>query len=101
MNTNRVLKAQIIDEREKLRNLLTEATEIAGREASSIHVRAGASVIHDFYTGVENIFHAVATVIDDRVPVGQGCHVELLHQMTLDIEGLRRPVISEKTERML
>lgn len=44
---------------------------------------------YDFNTGVEKILEDIAKEVDRRVPIGEGWHSELLHQMTLDIPGLR------------
>jgi len=97
----KVLKAQVDKELSNIEALLKESSDIAGNEESNINIRAGGSVLHDFYTGVENIFHAIASTIDEKVPDGMSWHIELLNQMTLDIKGLRSPVISKDTAAML
>ncbi|MBI5409214.1 MAG: hypothetical protein HZA14_07600 [Nitrospirae bacterium] len=101
MNGIKVLKAQVVNELEKLKKLLAEAGDSIKRKESNINVRAGGSILHDFYTGVENIFHAIASIVDERIPSGISWHIELLNQMTLNLEGLRTPVISKETAKML
>lgn len=101
MSAVKVLKAQIKDELAKLQKLLEEASQLAGERQSSIYVRAGSSILHDFYTGLENVFHAIASTIDGQVPEGMRWHVDLLRQMSLDIEGVRTPVIAKETEKIL
>lgn len=101
MNTLKVLESQIKSELDKLRTLLDEATEILKKRQSKINIRAGASILHDFYTGIESIFHAIASTIDERVPSGVRWHIELLNQMRLDIEGIRSHIISGDTAKML
>ncbi len=101
MSAVKVLKAQIKDELAKLQKLLEEASQLGGERQSSIHVRAGSSILHDFYTGLENIFHGIASTVDGQVPEGMRWHVDLLHQMSLHIEGVRTPVISKETEKIL
>jgi hypothetical protein len=71
------------------------------RKPSNYVLRAGGSILHDFYTGIEKIFENIAKEIDQRVPMGEEWHSELLHQMTLDIPGLRPPVITAHTEKKL
>jgi hypothetical protein len=71
------------------------------RKPSNYILRAGGSILHDFYTGIEKIFENIGKEIDQRVPMGEEWHSELLHQMTLNIPGLRPPVISTHTERKL
>ncbi len=101
MNTLKVLESQITGELEKLRRLLNEAAEVGRKRSSNINIRAGASILHDFYTGVEDIFHAISSTIDNRVPSGVRWHIELLHQMTLDIEGVRSHIINKEAAKML
>lgn len=101
MNGFKVLKAQVANELEQIRKLLGEAPDIIRSGGSNISVRAGGSILHDFYTGVENIFHAIASAVDEKFPTGMSWHTELLNQMTLNIEELRSPVISRETARML
>ncbi len=101
MNGFKVLRAQIINDLDNIRKLLSEADDLVKREGSNINIRAGGSVLHDFYTGVENIFHAIAGAVDERMPSGTSWHIELLNQMTLNIEGLRSPVIGRATAKAL
>lgn len=94
-----VLKSQITAELEKLRVLRDEADAIAKKKGANIDIRAGGSILHDFYCGAENIFHAIATAIDESVPAGLSWHIELLNQMTLNIENIRSAVITKETAR--
>ena len=55
-----VLKSQITAELEKLRMLLDEANAIAKKKGANIDIRAGGSILHDFYCGAENIFHEIS-----------------------------------------
>jgi hypothetical protein len=55
------------------------------------------SILHDYYVAVENIFKSVARRIDGSLLDGEYWHKELLEQMTLDIPGIRPPVITSKT----
>ncbi len=101
MNELKVLKSLVEEELLKIRKLLDEASDIEKRKESNINIRAGGSILHDFYTGAENIFHAIASTLDNAVPSGLSWHVELLNQMTLNIKGVRSPVISKSTAKML
>jgi hypothetical protein len=64
-------------------------------------VRIVGSILHDYYTSIENIFRAVAGKIDKSVPRGEQWHKELLEQMTLEVPGLRPPVIAPLTGQRL
>lgn len=101
MNNLKVLRLFIKDEFEKLRLLDKEKNSLLKKKPSNYILRAGGSILHDFYTGIEKIFENIGKEVDRRIPLGEEWHSELLHQMTLDIEGLRPPVISPNTEKIL
>ena len=101
MNGLKLLRSLVAKELEKLETLLDEAKELENKRASNIMIRAGGSILHDFYTGVENIFHAIANTIDENVPSGLSWHVELLNQMILNVEGVRTAIIRKDTAKML
>jgi hypothetical protein len=97
----KVLKLSIKEEINKLELLDKEKNALLKRRPSNYVVRAGGSILHDFYTGIEKIFESIAKEVDDRLPTGEEWHAELLHQMTLDIPGLRPQVITGNTEKKL
>lgn len=101
MSNLKILQLSIKDEFEKLKLLEKEKDELLKKKPSNYILRAGGSILHDFYTGIEKIFENIAKEIDQRVPMGEEWHSELLHQMTLDIPGLRPPIISAPTEKKL
>ena len=55
------------------------------------------SILHDYYTATEKIFETIAGRIDRSTPQGDKWHKELLEQMTLDVPGLRPPVVTLQT----
>jgi hypothetical protein len=97
----KVLKLSIKDEIKKLELLDKEKNSLLKRRPSNYVVRAGGSILHDFYTGIEKIFESIAKEVDRRLPLGEEWHSELLHQMTLDLPGLRPPVITAHAEKKL
>lgn len=101
MKSIEVLKSEISAEIENLKRLVEEASGLYKRKASNINIRAGGSILHDFYSGIERVFHSIAATVDERIPSGISWHIELLNQMTLDIKGIRSPVISKNTAKML
>jgi hypothetical protein len=101
MSSLQILEARIKDELENLDKLLSEAEAIREKKASNINVRAGGSILHDFYTGIERIFESIAATIDMKVPTGMNWHIELLNQMTLKIPDLRSYIITKDTAKML
>jgi hypothetical protein len=97
----RVLKLSIKDEISKLELLDRQKSALLKRRPSNFVVRAGGSILYDFYMGIEKSFESIAKEVDQRIPLGEDWHSELLHQMTLDIPGLRPPVITAGTEKKL
>jgi hypothetical protein len=55
------------------------------------------SASHDFSTGIERIFQKIAPELNGGIPAGPAWHRELLENMTLDLPGIRPPVISRAT----
>jgi hypothetical protein len=101
LNNLKVLERTIKDELDKLKLLDKEKTGLLKGKPSNYTLRAGGSILHDFYTGIEKILEDIAKEVDRRVPDGEGWHSELLHQMTLDIPGLRPSILSTATEKKL
>lgn len=101
MNNLKVLQLSINDELGKLRLLDKEKDGLLKKKPSNYILRVGGSILHDFYTGIEKVFENIAKEIDRRIPIGEEWYSELPHQMTLDIPGLRPPVISSNTEKRL
>ena len=101
MRNFKVLRFSIKDEINKLEMLDKEKNALVKRQPSNYVVRAGGSILHDFYTGIEKIFESIAKDVEKRLPVGEEWHSELLRQMTLDIPGLRPPVMTASLEKKL
>ena len=101
MNNLKVLRSFTQDECGKLRLLDKEKQGLPRKKPSNYLLRAAGSILHDFYTGIEKIFESIGKEVDGRIPMGEEWHSDLLHQMALDIPGLRPPVISSDTEKKL
>lgn len=81
---------------EKLVEELKTVIRMRELKVNSVRVRAYASILHDFYSGMEKIFINIAREIDQTVPKSEGWHRQLLEQMTLDIPAKRPAVIDAK-----
>jgi hypothetical protein len=57
--------------------------------------------LHGFYSGIERIFHLIATELDGGIVGGDSWHAELLKQMTLEIPHLRPAVMKSETAAKL
>lgn len=94
-----VLQARIRHELKQLEKLEEELNKILKHYKekpirSTTILRALGSILHDFYSGVEKIFLAIAREVDRTVPKGENWHRLLLEQMALELQGHRPPVIS-------
>lgn len=77
---------------EKLVEELKTVTRMRELKVDSVRIRACASILHDFYSGIEKMFINIARETDQTVPRNEGWHREVLEQMTLDIP-VRRPAV--------
>jgi hypothetical protein len=84
----------IKEELDKIKELSVEINECKGD--SYIMKRAKGSILHDFYNACERIFELIANNINGGMTGGHKWHKKLLHQMIINIEGVRTPVISKK-----
>lgn len=79
------------------RGFLIGTVPINDKLSDQFTLRAVGSILHDFYTCVENMFRIIARNMDESMPESPGWHNDLLQQMSLSIEDVRPPVISSQT----
>ena len=102
----RRLAKRIRDESSSLEQALSRA-EHAWRRAQHetddqyAYIDSVALNLASFYTGVETLFELIARHVDGETPSGPDWHSDLLRRMTLDLEGIRIPVISAETAGLL
>ena len=100
MNGDEILIRRIISEiNAELSNILTLRNEYREftnkyKTVDKYMLRVKASYLADFYMGIERIFQIISTEIDGGLPQGEEWHKRLLLNMTIEIEGVRPPVIS-------
>lgn len=87
--------AQVADE---ARQALSDFSET---EPPVLELRGIGAILHDFYTGIEHIFETIAPELNGGLPAGESWHRELLTNMTLDLPGVRPPVLREETAHAL
>ncbi|MGH7899138.1 MAG: hypothetical protein ACREQQ_14375 [Candidatus Binatia bacterium] len=99
------LAAALRDECARLGRVVDEGRSAHERFADaapgSLELRGIGDVVHDFYTGAERIFEKIAPELNGGLPAGSSRHRELLRNMTLDLPGIRPPVITTETARLL
>jgi hypothetical protein len=101
-----VLAVRIRTEVEDLDRSLRRAERAwqAARRAGSdqdMFVDSAALNLHGWYAGVERLFEIIALQLDGSLSKGEAWHRDLLGQMTLDLPGLRPPVISAAVAQLL
>lgn len=98
------LRADIRRELASLHRLEGEAEQLMTRvpkPATFVEIRAGGSLLHDFYTGVERILQRIALEMEGGLPAGPEWHVDLLLRMAAPVEDRRAAVISKELEERL
>lgn len=63
-------------------------------EDQDLYLDSAALNLHDFYAGLERIFHHIAAMVDRSVPSGHEWHRELLRQMGVTLPQIRPQVLS-------
>lgn len=92
------LKAIIEDELVALGRVTQEMEDLLASCAklpTRAELRAVASMLHEFYNGVERILERIAVGLGEGVPQGSYWHTDLLAQMATAQEGIRPAVIDE------
>ena len=96
----RRLAEEIEHELGRMGDLVAEVRPLADpgfTPSSSLELRAGGSILQDFYNGVERIFERIARIVDEQVPSDEHWHQTLLAQMVAPYLDQRPPVISAAT----
>lgn len=92
------LNAALKKELEKLSELVAEHSALP---FDATHPRIIGSILHDFYTGVERIFHKIAAELEGDIPQSRTWHKDLLDDMALDIQQVRPAVITDDLRQTL
>jgi hypothetical protein len=98
--------AQMRRERADLEQVVADLNDTLLRHGAdeppeTVVVRGVGGMLHDFYTGLEKLFQAVSPDLNGRLPEGDRWHRDLLHSMSLDLPGIRPPLLSEPMEQEL
>jgi len=75
--------------------------EFSDKEPDQFILRALGSLLHDFYTIIEDIFELISSEMNGVRLDSFDWHKRLLNKMTLEIPGLRPAVISRRLKEML
>lgn len=91
-------RRQVAKVADEARQALSDFSE---KEPPVLELRGMGAILHDFYTGIEHIFETIAPELNGGLPAGEAWHRELLTNMTLDLPGVRPPVLREETVHAL
>jgi len=92
------LKSLVEDELTALGRVVQENEELLAECAhppTRVELRAMATLLHEFYTGIESIFERIAVWLGEGRPRGEFWHTDLLNRMAETREGIRPAVIDE------
>lgn len=78
-----------------------ESIDLANPDASEGDLARAALALHHAYGAVESLLARVARTVEGSVPEGADWHQALLSTMTLEIEGVRPPVLAGETSAHL
>ena len=95
----RRLAEEIEHELGRMGDLVVEASPLADpafTPSSSLELRAGGSILQDFYNGAERFFERIARIVDGHVPSDEHWHQTLLAQMAAPYPDRRPAVISRQ-----
>lgn len=99
------LAAAVRQRRAQLAKIVDEArqalADFSETEPPLLELRGIGAILHDFYTAIEHIFETIAPELNGGLPAGESWHRELLNNMTLDLPGLRPPVLGAETAHAL
>lgn len=82
-----------------LEDLALRAPEL--QQGDPVLLGYGAITLHRIYTAVETACERICRTLEDTLPAGRDSHQALLADMTLDLPGLRPPVLRQETAREL
>lgn len=106
--TVRALRAQIEAELLQLQAIVPQVETLLDLlpQTENPHLKSGlisgiALHLHNFYTGAERVFNAIALDVEEGVPTGADWHRQLLDQMAIALPEVRPPVIRPATQVQL
>lgn len=90
------LKAEIAADQKVIAEIFGELAAYGDRLTDHERIIVVAYYLHNLYCAFESIFQRIAEVFENHVSDQGRWHAELLHRMTLDIEGIRPRLLSDQ-----
>jgi hypothetical protein len=92
----RTLKADIAADLDSIADIFTAINRYDAVTIEEEQLIVVGYYLHNLYCAFESIFRRIAEIFENQIPDRSGWHVELLRRMTLDIEGIRPPLLSDE-----
>ncbi len=92
-----LLRADIDRALEQIAAVVAEGRETLEKldgSPTTLELRGIGSILHDFYTGMEQLLAHIARELDGEIPVGADWYAQLLGRMTSAIESVRPAIFS-------
>ena len=92
-----ILKAALNAQIQAIDQIIGKIHERKSHYAEDVHVTESLGYqLHNLYCAFEDLFEFVAKCFENNIEDTSRYHIELLKRMTLDIEGVRPPLISRE-----
>jgi hypothetical protein len=91
-----ILKAEIKAQTKEIENVYVKLEE-RKREKGKAAVESIGFQLHNLYCAFEDLFKLVAETFENHIQDKSRYHVEILKRMTLAIEGVRPPLLSQES----
>lgn len=87
----------------QIREIENIYTKLEGRRRTKgiVGTESMAYQLHNLYCAFEDLFKIVANAFENHIRDGSKYHTELLKRMTISIEGIRPPVLSQESYLLL
>ncbi len=95
------IRKEIETELTALNRVINEYSAIPAETEEWVKIRTKASLLHDYYTGIERIFFRIASELNGGIPRTEQWPRDLLRDMSLDLDVIRPPVISDNLYQKL
>lgn len=92
-----LLKAELDYQMQAIENVISKIHERKNTYAENVKFTESlAYQLHNLYCAFEDLFKIIAKFFENSIDDTSRYHIELLKRMTLDIEGVRPPLISRE-----
>lgn len=99
----RILEAEIQAQLDKIEQIYLELEDRASqiRPNTPAQIESTAYQLHNLYSAIEDLLKIVAGAFENNVADLSRWHTELLRRMSLEIQGIRPALLSEKSGELL